>query len=98
MFRLHGCQWTTYQKRGSRMHRECPERFPVTDFEGSRYLAILACITALLNARAVINVGIGNPRWRGKRSRHSQRMFNPQFYVFDKRPMFTPSSYVILSR
>ena len=26
-------------------------------------------------------------RWRGKRSRHSRRMRNPQFYVSDKRPM-----------
>ena len=26
-------------------------------------------------------------RWRGKRSRHSWRMHNPQFYVSGKRPM-----------
>ena len=26
-------------------------------------------------------------RWRGKRSRPSRRMCNPQFYVSDKRPM-----------
>ena len=26
-------------------------------------------------------------RWRGKRSRQSQRMPNPQFYVSDQRPM-----------
>ena len=26
-----------------------------------------------------------NPRWRGKRSRHSQRMHSPQFYVSGKR-------------
>ena len=26
-------------------------------------------------------------RWREKRSRHSRRMRNPQFYVSDKRPM-----------
>ena len=26
-------------------------------------------------------------RWRGKRSRHSRRMRNPQFCVFGKRPM-----------
>ena len=25
--------------------------------------------------------------WRGKRSRHSRRMRNPQFYVSDKRPL-----------
>ena len=26
-------------------------------------------------------------RWRGKRSRHSRRISNPQFYVSGKRPM-----------
>ena len=38
-------------------------------------------------ARAVMHVGIANPRWRGKRSRHSRRMRNPQFYVPGKRPI-----------
>ena len=28
-------------------------------------------------------------RWQGKRSRHSRRMHNPQFYVSGKRPMDT---------
>ena len=32
-------------------------------------------------------IGIANPRWRGKRSRYSRRMRNPQFYVSGKRPM-----------
>ena len=39
------------------------------------------------DARAVMHVGIANPRWRGKRSRHSRRMRNTQFYVSGKRPM-----------
>ena len=39
------------------------------------------------HARAVMHVGIANPRWRRKRSRHSRRMRNPQFYVSGKRPM-----------
>ena len=34
-----------------------------------------------------MHVGIANPRWRGKRSRHSRRMRNPQFYVSGKRPI-----------
>ena len=34
-----------------------------------------------------MHVGIAIPRWWGKRSRHSRRMHNPQFYVSDKRPM-----------
>ena len=34
-----------------------------------------------------INVGIVSPQWRGKRSRQSRRMRNPQFYVSGKRPI-----------
>ena len=30
-------------------------------------------------------------RWRGKRTRHSRCMRNPQFYVSGKRPMLTPT-------
>ena len=33
------------------------------------------------------HVGIANPWWRGKRSQHSRRMRNPQFYVSGKRPI-----------
>ena len=43
------------------------------------------------DARAVMQVGIANPRWRVKRSRHSWHMRNPQFYVSGKRPIATPS-------
>ena len=39
------------------------------------------------HARAVMYVRIANPRWRGKRSRHSRRMRNPQFCVSGKRPI-----------
>ena len=39
------------------------------------------------DARAVMHVGIANPRWRGKCSRHFRRMRNPQFYVSGKRPI-----------
>ena len=34
-----------------------------------------------------MHVGIANPKWRGKRSWHSQRMRSPQIYVSGKRPM-----------
>ena len=37
------------------------------------------------HARAVMHVGIVNPRWRGKFSRHFRRMRNPQIYVSGKR-------------
>ena len=46
------------------------------------------------DARAVMHAGIGNPRWRGKRSRHSQRMRNPQFDVSGKRPMADVSTAI----
>ena len=39
------------------------------------------CIPGLLTS------GFLWSRWRGKRSRHSRRMRNPQFYVSDKRPI-----------
>ena len=39
------------------------------------------------HALAVMYVRIANPRWRGKRSRHSRRMRNPQFCVSGKRPI-----------
>ena len=42
-----------------------------------------------------MHVGIANPRWRGKRSRHSRRMRNPQFYVSGKRPMLYHGSIVM---
>ena len=46
-------------------------------------------------ARAVMHVGIANPRWRGKCSRYSWRMHNPQFCVSGKRPI--PSAPLWLS-
>ena len=59
------------------MSRDAGNVFPATDFKGNHLVAMPACITA----RAVMHVGIANPRWRGNRSRHSRRMRNPQFYV-----------------
>ena len=35
-------------------------------------------------------------RWQGKRSRHSRRMHNPQFYVSGKRPMMLYSWGIII--
>ena len=37
--------------------------------------------------RGSLNSGFLWSRWRGKRSRHSRRIRNPQFYVSGKRPM-----------
>ena len=59
---------------------------------GTRYqvrkIADCACawnIGNIFPARAVMHVGITNPRVAGKRSRYSWRMRNPQFYVSGKR-------------
>ena len=43
--------------------------------------------TCVTHARAVMHVGIANPRWQGKRSLHSRRIRNPEFYVSDKKPI-----------
>ena len=74
------------------MRRECRERFvhywlqwkpPVSDpgmHHGTCVTHVPWCMSGSLN-----------PRWRGKRSRHSRRMRNPQFYVSGKRPMTSPA-------
>ena len=42
---------------------------------------VLRCMPWSLTSGCILS------RWRGKRSRHSRRMRNPQFYVSGKRPM-----------
>ena len=49
------------------------------------------------DARVVMHLGIANPQWRGKPSRHSRRMRNPQFPVSGKRPMLITNSYRMLA-
>ena len=39
------------------------------------------------HARAMMHFEINNPQWRGKHSRHSRRMRNPQSSISGKRPM-----------
>ena len=76
------------QNRWLRMRRECRKRFPrpPTSRETGSYRSRHAS-RHVRHARAVMHAGIANPRCRGKRSRHSRRMRNPQFYVSGKRPM-----------
>ena len=76
------------QYRGLRMRRECRERFPrhrlqrkplVSDpgmHHGTCVTHVPWCMSGSLNCDG-----------GGKRSRHSRRMRNPQFYVSGKRPM-----------
>ena len=74
------------QNCGSRMHRKCRERFPHHRLRREPLVSDLG----IHHARAVMHVGIANPRWRGKRSRHSRRMRSQQFYVSVKRPIECP--------
>ena len=50
------------------------------------------------HARAVMHVGIANPRWWRKRFRHSRRMRIHQFYVSVKRPMNQKQTTIKLSK
>ena len=68
------------------IRRECRERFPC-----QRGLAIPTCITCVTHVpwcmQGSLTSGFIWSRWRGKRSRHSRRMRNPQFCVSGKRPI-----------
>ena len=73
---------------GLRIRRECQESYP-----RPRRLEIPTCITARAS-RTCRDAMPGSLTcvflwswWRGKRSRHSRRMRNPQFYVSGKMPM-----------
>ena len=73
---------------GLRMRRECRERFPrspqVSDpdmHHGTCVTHVPWCMPELLTS------GFLWSSWRGKRSRHSRRMRNPQFHVSGKRPI-----------
>ena len=86
---LHG-PLTIY---GLRMRRKFRKRFP-----RHRGLAIPTCITARAWRRCIpgsLTSGFLWSRWRGKRSRHSRRIRNPQFYVSGNKPMkITPQTWL----
>ena len=69
------------------MRRECRERFSPPRVSnpdmhhGSCVTHVPWCMPEWLTGSFLWS------RWRGKRSRHSRRMHNPQFYVSGKRPM-----------
>ena len=76
--------WTSYQRRkivgcsctGNAGNFSLPPR--VSDPDVTR---VPRCMLGSLTS------GFLWSRWRGKRSRHSRRMRNPQFYVSGKRPI-----------
>ena len=93
---LLSIKWATYQIRQLRIVRApgMPRTFslPPTSKETTSKRSRHAS-RHVRDARAVMHVGIANPRWREKRSKHSRRMRNPQFYVSGKRPMPTVLTY-----
>ena len=93
---LHG-PLARYVKLRVRMRRECRERFP-----RHRRWAIPTCITARASRtcrdacrdrQLSVSFEIGGG---GKRSRHSRRMRNLQFYVSGKRPMMAKHKWIYL--
>ena len=84
---LHG-PLTRYVKLRLRMRRECRERFPrhrwLSDLgihHGTCVTHVLWCMPGSLTSSFLWS------RRRGKRSRHSRHMRNPQIYVSGKRPI-----------
>ena len=77
-----------YVKLRVRMRRECRERFPrhrrwaIPTYITAR--ASRTCRDACRDRQLAVSFEIGGG---GKRSRHSRRMRNLQFYVSGKRPM-----------
>ena len=81
------------------MRQQCQEHFPRHQLKGKQLDIYQTCITTCTwllshkngflsdsgHAHAMMHVGITNPRWWGRYSRHFQLMRNPQFYVSDKR-------------
>ena len=65
--------------------------FPPPTWKETHQLAIPVCITARASRTCRDACRDRYPTGRGKRSRHSRRICNPQFYVPGKRPM----SYIL---
>ena len=93
MYAMYPLNWTDhgpltrYVNCGFRMRRECWERItchqlqrkPLVSDPGMHHGTCVAHVPWCMS-------GFANPRWRGKRSRHSRCMRSPQFYVSGKRP------------
>ena len=83
---LHHGPVARYKNCGLCMHRECRERFP--RHHGTH---VPRCMPGSLISCFLWS------RWRGKRSRHSRRIRNPQFYVSGNWPMDKTCHYLILT-
>ena len=95
---LHHGSLTRYGKLQIAHGPGMPGTFsPTPTSKGTASLRSRHASRHLRHARAVMHVGIANPRWRGKRSRHSRRMNNPQFYVSGKGLLGPRYTYEIVS-
>ena len=77
----------SYQIRkiyGLHMRREYQERFPRHSWVSYPDMHHGTCVT---HVPWCMPCGFPLSRWRGKRSQHSRRMRNPQFYVSGKKPI-----------
>ena len=91
--------WASYQIpqiAGCACARNAGNVFPATASKRSRHAS-----RHVRDARDVMHVesltsGSLWSRWRGKRSRHSRRMYNPQYYVIGKRPCVHWTRYFLV--
>ena len=73
------------------MRRECQERSPRHQLFSDPDMHHGTCVTHVpWCISGSLTGGFLWSRWRGKRSRHSRCMGNPQFYVSGKRPIESP--------
>ena len=87
------------QNCGLRMRRECRERFSPPPFVSDPDMRHGTCVEhAPWCMPGSLTSGFFWNRRRGKRSRHSRRMHNPQFCVSGKRPMGQTLSDTIWAR
>ena len=88
----HNGPLTRYAKLWVAHARECRERFPRRASDPDIHHG--TCVTHLPWCMpGSLTSGFLWRRWRGKRSRHSRRMRNPQFCVSGKRPIMRNLSH-----
>ena len=78
------------------MRRECRERFSRRRGLATPDMHHSTCVTHVPWCMpGSLTSGLLWSRWRGKRSRHSRRMRNPQFFVSSERPVKRPLNSVV---
>ena len=83
----HVLQWASYQIRKLRVAHApgIPGTFsPLPTSRGTASWRSRHASRHVRHARAVMHVGIANPRWRGKRFRYAGRKRKPKFYLWHR--------------